>query len=869
FTVYETFDHQYFSGTPGGISVFNEKKEIWETPISATNSVYSLKHFSNDTLWGLSGAGLFKYCLPEEKMSLISKKPLNNSNILINDFIVDTKGLKWIGTQDGLFLYNQNVELIKDFYAADGLVNNTIKSIIEDREKKIWVATANGISCFEVTATNGEYEFAINNFNHFDGLMKDELLAGSVAQLPDGTMVWGGVDGINTVNPAELDGNEQHLLKPLFVNFYLAGIKVKQNQTFGNDTLLDKSITSTNRIKLDHNQNYVGFEVSACHYQNPGKTYYQYKMDGVDDSWRIMHPDKHTAFINYTNLSPGEYTLKVKASGIPHQWPDEYSSIEVIIQPPFYQTPWAYFTYLIVVLMMVIGVSVYIIRKNKQKSRRRQKTEIENLKQNFFINLSHDLKTPLTLILTPLESVLNNLEQNELKTKLSKIYYNANNLLQLVNQLLNFRKLEVYGDTLNLKYTPVGELIDSVVFGFKESSLTAETQFSYHNTLNELHAYVDKDKLVSIIYNLLTNAFKYTNQKVEISAILNEQSQISITISDDGCGIPQKERSRIFSRYYRMEKHHNSHSGTGIGLHVVKQYVELHEGRLMVDSSPDRGSSFTVLIPADMKTDNEILDVHNETSDSGRGQQILIIEDNNEFRDFLVNELSARYSVKAAVNGGDALKLLSGYHPDLIISDFFMPEMGGLEFCKRQKSNIQNSHIPVIIISAGSSEQMQIDCFSAGADAYITKPFNMNVLLARINNLLDQQRERQLLFRRSNVVQPGELTNSKIDKDLIKKAIDFIDNNLENPSFSVDLLSRELCMDRTGLYRKIKAITGQTPSDFIKVIRLKRASVLLEQGMSVSEVSVKVGFSSNSYFSKCFQAQFGIKPSKWEEHNLT
>lgn len=416
---------------------------------------------------------------------------------------------------------------------------------------------------------------------------------------------------------------------------------------------------------------------------------------------------------------------------------------------------------------VTFGVIYSITLRHKKNINQKQNEELEQLKYNFFINLGHDLRTPLTLILTPLESILKNLQQVELKSQLSNIYKNAYCLLQLVNQLLDYRRMETQGEVLRLNYANIGELVERIIQTFEEALMNKDITFKYKNTVKDLFIYVDKHKFKRMINNLLSNALKYIHSEIFFDISFSELSHLQIQVTDNGRGIPQKDVPNIFKRFCRLKKHEQSHVGTGIGLHLVIEYLALHKGEIIVVGEGNKGTAFELTIPTDLEVDDVERRQHILTL-SPEKDKVLVIEDNDEFREFLHAQLSDYYIVKTALKGKEGIRLTNDFQPNLIISDLFMPIKDGLAFCKKHKGDINSSHIPLIILSARNAESSQIDCFMAGADAYFTKPFSMDILLLRIHNLLTLQKERIDLFKKAIVIQPNAVTTTKMDSDLIK-----------------------------------------------------------------------------------------------------
>ena len=873
-SIYESFDNKLYLCTNDGVGLLDPSTGDFKKASYASKNLpdysYQLTYLKKDMLLGYSDNGLFLYNTRKNNITIPDKKnALQQHNCHhYHCLFTDSRGLVWLGTMDGLNVYNPTNNSTKNFSEKDGLINNSIRSIVEDDLGMIWVSTSNGISRIAVNEKNESYQYSFYNYNKFDGVIETEFLPRSVLKTSYNSLLWGGLDGFNEINLAKINNYEQALSVPLFTKLLLSGKEIRQNEYSDGNIILKQSISSTSEIRLKHFQNFIGLEFSALNYVNPTQTYYRYQLEGADDAWNEIKAVNGVGSANYTNLSPGTYTLKVYASNDRHNWGKKYAEIKIIISPPFWKTIWAYIFYLMIIIYALYSSVSYYIRRNRHKMETLQKEELDQLKYSFFTNISHELRTPLTLILTPLDSILKKVDDESLKKQLNGIYRNANELLKLVNQLLDFRKLEMKGETLELSYCNINDFIEVTAFSFQEMAANNGIELVSECEDENIYAYVDKDKMQKIINNLLSNAIKFTPSggRILLKAMKDPDEQMFvIQVSDTGIGIPEVDVSQIFDRFYQVKKQKNINTGSGIGLHLVKEYVELHNGTIEVESRLNEGSLFTVSIPIDLQSADEI---QSETESIDEQKiKVLVVEDNAEFRMFIMGELMEKYHVIEAVNGKDGLEKALKHQPDLIITDVMMPEMSGTELCRMLKKNIQTSHIPVILLTAKTSDKAQIEGFEAGADAYISKPFNMDILLLRIHHLIEQQNQRKEQFKNAITINPGVLASTSVDKELIKNALGHIEKNIGNVSYSVEQLSKDLFMDRTGLYRKLSVITGQTPSEFIRSVRLKKAALLLKSGLPVSEVASRVGFGTTSYFTKCFQEEFGVKPSQYKNIN--
>ncbi len=878
--IHETNKGDLYISTFNGFGVFDPASGIFTQVSESTKLgwIYQLMDFREEKLLGVAYgyAGLFVYDInkkvftyPEDEENWM----LRHSNLKCHDLFTDHRGLIWFGTQDGLNVYDPHNNTQESFFKSDGLVNNNIRSIIEDNLGRIWLSTSNGISCISIVKKDKDYLYSFTNYNRNDGVIDNEFLQRSVVKTSDNRLLWGGVDGFNELNLSKIDTFKPQLFAPIITKFLLFGNEIRTGEKYDGDIILNQSISATKFINLKHTQNFLGFEFSALNYMNPTQTYYKYMLEGIDATWNEVSTTNGIGHVSYTNLAPGTYNLKIFAANNNRIWSDNYSEMIIVINPSIWKTPLAYILYIILLLGVIWYMIHSYLKRNKKKIINRQKYELEQLKLAFYTNISHELKTPLTLILTPLDSIIKKTGDFSLKKQLTGIYNNAKELFRLVNQLLDFRKIEMKGETLQLSYCQVNEYLNELSYPFNEMADAKGVSISYKEDSINLNVYLDRGKLKKILNNLLSNALKFTPSggTIEISLITelpgDESGEVfCIQVSDTGCGIRDSDLPHIFDRFFQSNRDNQS-TGSGIGLHLVKEYVKMHNGTIDVQSSLGKGTTFTVKLPVKLQSD---VDIESDIAINTEKQniKILLIDDNEEFRKFLHIELSEIYEVITASNGKDGLLKARMDHPDLVISDIMMPEMSGTDYCQILKNDIRISHIPVILLTARTSEAFQVEGFKVKADAYITKPFNMEILLLRIQNLIEQQEKRKQLFKNAIVLSPDTLTTNDVDKELIKKALTQVENNIDNSFYSVEQLSKELYMDRTGLYRKLMAIVRQTPTEFIRAVRLKKAAVLLRKGKPVYEVSEGVGFGSTSYFIKCFQKEYGVKPSSYKSKEM-
>lgn len=883
-SLFEAADGSLILCTEGnGLGYFNPDEGRYKRIVQGTfarqvTSVSQLVPYGRHSLMGISDRGLFTFNLQTKTLLLAAEKEntpsgmFKHSNHHYNCLLTDSRGLVWFGTQDGLNVWNPFEQVLKHFYAGDGLLNNSIKSIIESTDHSIWVSTSRGIAQITIDKKAKKFRYILSGYNHYDGVIENEFHERSAFINSRGKLFFGGIDGYNQVDLHRISVSGE-ILDPVISGFQLFGSELKAGEAYHGDTILQTSINTTKEIRLNHHQNFFSFSFTALNYINPTQTFYRYMLEGLDPSWRETSSPCSLGEATYTNIPPGKYVFKVYAADHSKKWNGKPAIVHLLIKPPVWDTLWARLFYALVICGLAYLFISYLTRRSKAKFQRQQKEKMEQLKVQFFTNMSHELRTPLTLILTPLDTILKRLDEGKLKGQLSGIYRNALVLLQQVNQMLDFKRIELNEEVLDLNYCDISEYLTMLCSPFAELALSKNICFTWNSPEERIYVWADKDKLGKIVNNLLSNAFKFTMQggtvTLEAAKGLMPQSQeeaLFIRVSDSGCGIDAEDLPYIFNRYFRSARPAHENMGNGIGLHLVKQYVELHHWMITVKSRPGESSLFTVYIPINVAAEPE-----KETSDllpikqAGTSSlKILIVDDNEEFRVFLSNHLKELYQVNTAANGKEGLEKALAEMPDMVISDIMMPEMDGTELCSRLKNEVRTSHIPVLLLTARSTDTGQLKGYKAGADAYLSKPFNLDILLLQIHNLLEQQEKRKALFKSAIIIQPEALTSTNTDEKLIRKALRLVEENIADTDYSVEQLSRDMNMDRTGLYRKLLALTGQSPTVFIRSIRLKKAAFLLQQmELTVAEISDRVGFSNPAYLSKCFQEEFGVKPSQY------
>ncbi len=819
------------------------------------------------------------------------ERPFKISNNNVNGIYEDSRGLLWIAAREGLTMVDPNTDYIKIFRKEDGLSRDIMNCIQEDEYQSIWVSKSSGLSQIMVKPIKpGEdYSFSIYNYTEADGLQEKEFNANSGFKTSNGELVFGGPNGFNLFQTKNIKYNK-NLPLVVFTDFQIFNQSIKVGDTINNLVILKNSIVSAEDLVIKHSMNVFSIEFAALNSFISEKLKFKYQLEGFDKDWIEIDGNMHK--VVYTNLNPGKYIFKIKACNNDGIWNDDYTQLKITILPPFFASPLAYILYIIIIILALIYFRYSMLKKERFKFKMEQERmtarrnhELDEMKLRFLTNVSHEFRTPLTLILTPLDKLIKMEKSSSDLKLLETINRNAHSLLDLVNQLLDFRKLDLYG----LKYQPsYGDLIsflNEVCGNFSDSFSRKGVKLEFISAMNQFYFEFDSNKLQKIMMNLISNALKFTPEGGSVKVVaelqkleINSKEQIVLRVIDTGVGIMEDEIDKIFDRFYQSQNNVSlGISGSGIGLNLAKEMVNLHGGKIRVKSSPGNGSEFIVELPVlineKIPTEKHQLEIaKNEASiapqqlNETKGEKpiILLIEDNFEFRKFMKDSLENQYIVNEAIDGIEGYELVNKIIPDLIISDVMMPRMDGLELCRKLKSDIHTSHIPLILLTARTADEDKIQGLEIGADDYITKPFNMDLLLLRIENLMDKRRKIQKHFQKNIDISPSDVEIPSMDEKLIKKAVAFVSKNIAEPDLSVEDLSREVGMSRVYLYKKLLAITGKSPIEFIRIIRLKRGTQLLEKSqMSVSEVAYAVGFNSPRYFSKYFNEEYGILPKDY------
>ncbi len=887
--------------------IYNQKDA---QTISSNNLSALLK--TGDNLWIGSQRGLNKYNISQNKFTRYLHSEKDLASLSANSVLClyqDKDANLWIGTEGGgLNYFDAKKEKFKAITTNDGLANNVVHSLIQDNEGFLWASTNKGLSKINIQAFfQDSSNLNIINYNVSDGLQSNQFSNIAVEMGLNGELLFGGINGITSFFPAKIKANS---FKPrvVFTGFY---IRNKEVSLQTEDSPLSKQIEETTEIELSYDQAYFTIKYAALNFINPEKNRYAFKLEGFNDEDWIDVGNQRS--VNYTNLTPGKYVFKVKASNNDGVWNDEIRTLKIKVLPPFWKTWWAYLLYVALIAGLLYIYYIYSIRTAKLKNQlafeyktHEKDQELAQRKLAFFTNISHEIKTPLTLILAPIEKLIetnagNNLVQNQL----SLMQRNGERLVRLINQLLDFRKFESGKVRLKAAEGNMVRFVKEVAMAFDSYASYLKINLVVDAKPNSIKAYFDRDNFEKIIYNLLSNALKFTPEggtvRVSVKQELKEDGEgfVVIGVEDNGKGIPENYISKIFDEFDHSNTDGDNPLGSGIGLAFTKALVALHHGTISVRSEEatreTKGfTKFTVKIPLgrshlsedevieNYKTSEDIKRYHIDEPNIGNSLIIeekkqkflaevgdeapimLIVEDNADVRDFLENHFKESFNVHTAENGKIGLEKALELIPDIIISDVMMPEMTGTELCNEIKSNQATSHIPVILLTARTPLIFKIEGLETGADDYITKPFSMKIVETRVWNLLELRRQLRERYRKEISLEPKNLAISSPDEKFIEKVMKFIEDNIGEPTLNVEALGKEVGMSRVTLYRKMKALTNQTTIEIIRNVRIKRAAQLLAtKHYNVSEVAYMVGFTDLDYFRKCFKEQFKKTPKDY------
>lgn len=893
-TVVKDSYQRIWVGTSKGIDLFNEDKQQFE---------HYGKRFGVDwvaMIYEDKLKNLWLFSPDVEKMTLVSP---NQSHKVLNmqsrAMCEDNEGNVWLATLgSGLVKMNHKGEELARFTTDEGLCNDILNGIINVGNDNLWISSNNGISRFDIQT--GEFR----NYYSSDGLLNNKFNYGAFYKTSKNILAFGGKKGIDFIYLDKISRNDY--VPPVILTSFKLFNKLIEKSDHG---ILTKDISEAQSIVLKYDQNMFSFEFAALNYANSNKNKYKYKLEGFDKEWNDIGTSR---VATYTNIDHGEYVFKVMGSNNDNLYNEQGVELAITILPPFWKTWW--FRTIAILALVSMFYFIFMMIRNREilkqeliyeRQTARKIQEVDRLKHQFFMNVSHEIRTPLSLIVEPVDKLMSlNMDSEVVSKNLQIIKRNTDNLKKLVNQLLDYRKLETGNLKLDLRKGNLRSFIEEVVESFRNTAEEKSISLDFNAFHPSIFVWFDADKVEKILNNILSNAIKYTPEKgnvtASISIVFTEDIEetnllippldqentlykkyIKIKVIDTGIGISGENLPRIFDRFRRIEQTNReaSQQGTGIGLALTKELVKLHEGHLKVRSKLGKGSRFSVYLPFnDAGEDNQVgevqkekvitQEINSETSYKKSQLLALVVDDNPDLREFIKTHFTPEYQIVEAKNGKEAWDIALDKIPDIVIADVMMPVMDGNELCKKLKHDERTSHIPVIMLSALSSSENQLAGIDAGADDYLTKPFDVGLLKAKVDNLLSIRKALRERYSKEMVLKPKDIILASPDEKFLKRLIAVIEKNISKEFLDVEFLSQNMDVSRTQLYRKIGALTDMTPKEFVKEIRLKRAAQLLVQNkLNISEVAYDAGFNDVSYFRKCFREKYGMSASEYKKKN--
>lgn len=902
YSIIEAADGTIMIGTfGGGLNIVQEKNGIFkfvhagndltEYPIDKCAKIRDMQYDNDSVLWIGTANGLLQvekqkngkyktyYC------KKISKQHNSLSNNDVHCLHVDKNGQLWLGTFGGginKVLRKATDSKDAEFMAytmVDGLYNDIVLCILEDNLGNLWLSSENAISRFDTQSNT------FQNFNVLSGSSNAYFSESTGIYHSSGKIMFGSNKGFFAFDPERiLRSDDVPTIE--FTHFQLFN---KDVEIGGRNSSLQQSIGETKTITLTHAQSVFSLEYAALDFDNPEKIQYAFMLENFDNSWNYVHNQRKAT---YTNLPKGVYYFKVKSTNKEGVWVNNEKTMVIMVKPSFWETPVAYCLYGLLVIIVLLMVYYLASTYNKLKTEIQVEQKVTDIKLRFFTNISHELRTPLSLILGPVENILHNEKITPtVREQLQVVLSNTSRMLRMINQILDFRKLQNKKLRLKIQPTKFETLVHETCANFNKEAFGKNIGFHVVNNAGEVVLWVDRDKTDMILYNLLSNSFKFTPSGKNITVQIDQKNGfVLLKVIDEGVGIPRDKRGVLFERFSSANEIQSLSNtrGSGIGLNLVKELVDLHKGYIEVESEPGKGTTFTVMFREGKEHyDNDVdfvvddigqqemlqsadsaqMGEHLETMAAKDALLMLIVEDNADMRIFLSNIFKHTYRIVLAEDGVQGVDIAKNDIPDLIITDLMMPNMDGLQLTNILKSDEATSHIPIVLLTAKSAVESRLDALKFGADDYITKPFSPVYLEARVENILEQRRRLQERYRKELLeLQPKKLEHISPEETFLAKLLDFMERNMDNNELVIDDLVSEMALGRTVFFNKLKSLTGLSPVEFVREVRVKRAAQLLESGKyNVTEITYMVGMNDSRYFSKCFKAVYGMTPTEYKK----
>jgi signal transduction histidine kinase/DNA-binding response OmpR family regulator/streptogramin lyase len=872
YSIYADTRGRIWVGTMEGLNLYNPNENNFDRIGWVGTIAIDIDEDWDGNLWiATQGNGLWHYDIKKKALNQYQHQEGDEHALpddQVNCCMVDESGRLWIGTLGGLCRYDKEKDHF-DLVRLD-VPSRNIMSIIEDNGA-LWLSTERGVV---------KYGEAVQRFTLHDGLVSEQFQPNAGMKASDGRIYFGSTSGFNTFLPYQIKANS--VMPPVYVT--TLSILNREEQT---DRGLPLDLSQTKELTLGYDDaKMVSLSFASLSYCSPEKIMYAYMMEGFDRDWNYVDNQNRAT---YTNLPAGTYNFRVKATNNDGIWSDKEATLQITVKPPFWWSWWARIIYLLLIgglIWQYVHFRLKRAERHHQQEMKRlneqKEKEVREARLNFFTMIAHEIRTPVSLIIGPLEKIM---KKGNASDDMKVIDRNAHRLLELVNQLLDFRKVEQQMLVMHFAPQNIHALMESVGERFAPTFEQGGKQFTIEYPDERFTAIVDKEGVTKVISNLLTNANKYTKDQVKLSCMVEPDGEhFRIAVSDNGVGILKEDFKRIFEPFFQVQDkmgvstHHQP--GTGIGLNIVKNIVDQHHGTIDVASEVGKGTTFTVVLPVSQHDvsdksaevrDDRIMQEQEQPQDksltspisslSSSTQTMLIVDDSEDMVSFLSSNFQEKYQVMTACDGLEALDLLGKHEVNIIISDWMMPRMDGAELCRRVRLDPATSHIPFVMLTAKTDDDSKVQGMDVGADTYIEKPFSVEYLKACIRNMLEIRRRLMEKFSTQPLEPVTKIASNPTDNAFLQKMNQLIEDNLSNSDLNVNFLAEHLNISRSGLFAKIKTLADVTPNEMIQIMRLKKAALLLKDGRyQVGEVGYMVGFSNPSYFSKCFQKQFGITP---------
>lgn len=886
---HEDLSHNlWVSGLHNGLFRYDREHDQFVLFNPLLKNILAFCEDSRGVLWGGTFDGLYAIDKKNKRHNFFSiGKPIR----AIHE---DSRKKLWLGTEAGLMQFDRSShQIIKRFTTDDGLCNNNILNIEEDTSGHLWLSTYNGLSRFDLKSQT------FTNFFSNDGLQNTEFGFNASTILRNGELAFGGINGLTIFNPQKIVSINK--TPPLMItDLKVSNISVSEKPQY----ITSRNADHINTLTIPFNDAAVTINFSAIEFSSQERINYRYILEGWDRSWNNSGLIRNAV---YTKLSPGTFRFKVSSTNAEGQWVENSATLTIIVLPPWYATWWAYAFYILIIgstvywyflyrwreTQLKYEISLARVNADNQKALQEKEREINDKRVEFFTGVAHEFRTPLTLIINPAKDLLNNEMRGE-KNDINIIYRNARRLLSLVDQLLLFRKVDAGVNQMSIGPMPITHVCKEVFLCFVQQAASAGLEFNFKSKNEDLLIYGDREKIEIILYNLISNAIKYASTGKRVDVVVEELSEaVLIKVQDNGPGIPMEIGDRIFEKFYRSkETGQPTKIGFGIGLHLAKQFANDHGGTLSYESTPGQLTVFTLALRKGLDhyspeqvssvnsnnssellielaeemqqpvpTNTEVVDFNVEKMFTDK-QAVLVIDDDTDIRNYIISILEPNYVIYNAADGDKGLEIAKLKLPDLIVCDIMMPGLNGIELCRIIKQDPLLNFIPMILLTASSSPQSRIDGLESGADDYISKPFEKDILLARVANLLQNRKNLQSYFFNSITLKSTTIPISEEYKQFLEKCISVVERHLTDENFNINILAAELGMSRSNLFRKVKSLSGHSINSFIRYIRLRKAAELLIQSdLNVNQVAFETGFNDLKYFRVQFFKLFGSNPS--------